>query len=435
MCVKVTNKVAALAVDTTKGFNETNCNAKFVENRAWLCKNSYTTAAHGYNSLDDVCTFDSCNSVSGSDVSPHHNLTYTPQTWAHSQAKCSTYTPSLYRCEHGGLGNCDASDCFHKNTTGKKNLTWTDQTGNMRTRCGTECGLTFTAVTTGKDAGVHNVSSVAAADDHSNWNQQTQCVPPTNANDQCQWLGKGCTWAMCSKTGNTEGAGYSNFAAKSLSTVNSDWATAHSTAAELADVTHAEWSDHWWNVRCNWTTEWDHQVSEVTTIADWDKYVANNTSQHASYKAKVATDSATAATKAEKAALNGNTTNMDKYAYFVSQDTSYTPSASNPYPAEADWNKWHAASLKAATTKAEVDALRADDETRLTDAKAWQKANCADATGKKVPADQALCTASNDRVDQVNNWIDLDDAALLKLAKAYHAPAEAKTATYKSVEA
>ena len=429
MCVTVdsTTKIVSLAATTTKGFNESKCTKKFYENKAWLCHNSYTSKATGYTTLAYVCVFDSCNSTTGS--AADKDLKYTPQSWASKQAKCDTFTPSLYRCEHGGLGNCDATDCYHKTTTsGKTNYTWTlqDADSNMATRCGTDCGLTFTTGT-GATAGENTVK--AATVDNSNWNAQTQCVPPTNDDDQCQWLGKNCDFAMCQK----KGAGFSNFAHKDLDSVNSDWKTAH---PHTADVTHAEWADYWWSVRCNWTTEWEHQVKQVTTIADWHKYVKSNSASAASYKAKVAALDKIAADKrttAQKNDLASDKQHHGKYHYFVSQDDTLTPSETQPHAGHADWDTWHAGSLKAATTKAEVDALRSDDNDRLTDANKWEKTNCADATGKKVPADPALCTASKDRVAQVQNWIDLDDAKLLKLAKAYTAPAVAKTAKHSAV--
>lgn len=97
---------------STDKYWETNCNAKFVNNATWLCSKGYVSAKTDQTTLADVCTVDTCNTEGA-----HGSLT--PHSWASGRTECKTFIPSLYRCEHGGPKNCDASDCFHKTTATK----------------------------------------------------------------------------------------------------------------------------------------------------------------------------------------------------------------------------------------------------------------------------------------------------------------------------
>ena len=115
-------------------------------------------------------------------------------------------------------------------------------------------------------------------------------------------------------------------------------------------------------------------------MAGWNTFVSHNAAQYKTYKADVATDSAKTASTADKADLTANTDHEAKFHQFMLWDTI---TASNPNPNAADFQKWHAATLKAATTHADLESLRSADETLLSDATSNEATAC------KAPATTA----------------------------------------------
>jgi len=293
----------------------------------------------------------------------------------------------------------------------------------MYARCGNDCGYDGFTVSTATATKGQNIPK-AATHDYSDWGTQTQCVDPTNADDQCQWLGKGCVFkTQCQGT---------NVARYVHSQVGDIDAPANTTAAP----THADWAAYYWNLRCNWTTEYDSRLDAITDMHEWNSFVASNASSEKKYTADTKTAPATTATAAVKTAYADNVNHKNKYTWFVSNDTI---SATNPNPYAKQFLTWHAATAKAATTQADLEALRDADKKLLADANSVQTTACATpattATAAEKTTDADNCTAAKDRVAMVQGWVDADDAALTKLNNAAKANSISKTETLKNEQA
>lgn len=157
-------------------------------------------------------------------------------------------------------------------------------------------------------------------------------------------------------------------------------------------------------------------------MAGWNTFVSHNAAQYKKYKADVATDSATTASATDKADKAANTNHEDKYDQFVQWDTI---TSSHPNPLAKHFLKWHAATLKAATTHADLEALRSADVALLSDATSNETAACKDATSWQ-------CTEAKDRVTMVNGWVNADDAAIVAVNKKAAKLTIAKTETLKN---
>jgi hypothetical protein len=408
---------------TWKADKKSNCGVKYPD---------AATKEKGDCVYGDSCTYDLCHS--DADAKKADNCkdcsatsTDAQKSWCYRKSLADVKT----RADWTSLNKKDAND--YKTETGKSAGLKTKETDDCKKKTTT---AEKTACTKATKNVTDNTDAIADTQDKLAWNQQYR-----NFNDKTWWTadttkayGKDSVEAdgtTCETDAKSRQSAAKKATAAAVKAVGTKYDKTTKECAEVdkkADDSHDCLDLKWANANektvdahvatavANNKNDWDD--TKQAWFGYWNTNAIINADDLKAAKALQATNVAnvTAATKATSK-THAHLTILQRW------ETAGKDAIHN-----VDHQKtWHANSLKAATTKDDVDAIKKVDEKEAKDAKA------AEATACKAPqttkAEKDGCTAATAWTAMQNQFVKDDDARVTALAKAKSSSSKSKATT------